>query len=186
MQTTNSFFSLSQHLSQSCYSQLEERDVHNPMNEDNHQIETASCRLGTYPYDQNSCVPHYELAGRLGIEPRFAESKAAVLPLDDLPMNWLPVFDSNELGQNRLTVAPCYTETGWPVGNRTLVKRLSSAYSTIELQAIRIWWAGAVTIHSLKDEFYRPTARTTSFTCPKLAVPHAVGTNVLDIHCDLS
>lgn len=29
---------------------------------------------------------------------------------------------------------------GWPVGNRTLVKRLSSAYSTIELQAIRIWW----------------------------------------------
>ena len=47
-------------------------------------------------------------------------------------------------------------------------------------------WAGAVTIHSLKDGFYRPTARTTSFTCPKLAVPHAVGTNVLDIHCDLS
>ena len=57
---------------------------------------------------------------------------------------------------------------GWPVGNRTLVKRLSSAYSTIELQAIRIWWAGAVTIHSLKDGFYRPTARTTSFTCPLL------------------
>ena len=75
---------------------------------------------------------------------------------------------------------------GWPVGNRTLVKRLSSAYSTIELQAIRIWWAGAVTIHSLKDGFYRPTARTTGFTYPKLAVPHAVGTNVLDIHCDLS
>ena len=57
---------------------------------------------------------------------------------------------------------------GWPVGNRTLVKRLSSAYSTIELQAIRIWWAGAVTIHSLKDGFYRPTARTTGFTYPLL------------------
>ena len=27
-----------------------------------------------------------KLAGRLGIEPRFAESKAAVLPLDDLPI----------------------------------------------------------------------------------------------------
>ena len=48
------------------------------------------------------------------------------------------------------------------------------------------WWAGAVTIHSLKDGFYRPTAETISFTYPKLAVPHAVGTNVLDIHCDLS
>ena len=28
------------------------------------------------------------------------------------------------------------------------------------------WWAGAVTIHSLKDGFYRPTAETISFTCP--------------------
>jgi hypothetical protein len=27
-------------------------------------------------------------------------------------------------------------------------------------------WAGAVTIHSLKDGFYRPTARTTGFTYP--------------------
>ena len=57
------------------------------------------------------CYTTSKLAGRLGIEPRFAESKAAVLPLDDLPI------------------------IGWPVGNRTLVKRLSSAYSTIELQA---------------------------------------------------
>ena len=158
------------------------------------------------------CYANIKLAGRLGIEPRFAESKAAVLPLDDLPMNWLPVFDSNELGQNRLTVAPCYTGFGWPVGNRTLIGRLSSACFTTKLQAniqcqshsyltgcltfstdgrfrsvVRSnWWAGAVTIHSLKDEFYRPTARTTSFTCPKLAVPHAVGTNVLDIRRDLS
>ena len=30
------------------------------------------------------------------------------------------------------------------------------------------WWEGAVTIHSLKDGFYRPTARTTSFTLPLL------------------
>ena len=28
----------------------------------------------------------YSLAGRLGIEPRFTASKAAVLPLDDLPL----------------------------------------------------------------------------------------------------
>ena len=27
------------------------------------------------------------IAGRLGIEPRFTASKAAVLPLDDLPIN---------------------------------------------------------------------------------------------------
>ena len=36
------------------------------------------------------------------------------------------------------------------------------------------WWAGAVTIHSLKDGFYRPTAETISFTCPKLAAPHVL------------
>lgn len=30
------------------------------------------------------------------------------------------------------------------------------------------WWEGAVTIHSPKDGFYRPTARATGFTFPLL------------------
>ena len=35
----------------------------------------------------------------------------------------------------------------------------------------------------LKDGFYRPTARTTSFTYPKLADPHIIGSNVV---CDFT
>ena len=38
-----------------------------------------------------------QLAGRQGFEPQYAESKSAVLPLDDLPMNRFAEAEVNTL-----------------------------------------------------------------------------------------
>ncbi len=43
----------------------------------------------------------YILAGLHGFEPRYTESKSAVLPLDDSPIKWCAEKDSNLHGQGK-------------------------------------------------------------------------------------
>lgn len=88
----------------------------------------------------------HELAGERGFEPRPEVSKTSILPLDDSPIDRCEEKDSNLHGacvSSRFTATllpDAFTSfailaIGWPVGNRTLIGRLSSACFTIKLQA---------------------------------------------------
>src|SRR3989344_7430884 len=53
--------------------------------------------------------PWRRIAGRLGIEPRFTASKAAVLPLDDLPALHATIADS--YGPDKTMRRHCFIPT---------------------------------------------------------------------------